>query len=262
MISAGIELFINQQSVLSLTTTTTTTISTTAKMAATTGVTHNFDVNGVLFDLDGTLMLSTNCVEKFWHEFGEEHGIDSHELLKTSHGRRTIDILEMWKPEMADEKTSGELEATIPVKFASYAQPVPGVQELRDALPPSQWGIVTSGTLPMASGWLKHFLKFEQPVCFITAESVKEGKPDPAGYKLGAQELGLDNFLVFEDAPAGIKAGKDAGATVIGMATTYDAEHVKNAGADIVIPDLRSVKVNNWDPTTNTLSLTFENCIY
>src|SRR5699024_1366125 len=105
--------------------------------------------------------------------------------------------------------TSGELEATIPVKFASYAKPVPGVKELREALPASQWGIVTSGTLPMASGWLKHFLKFDQPTSFITAESVKEGKPDPAGYKLGAQELGLDKFLVFEDAPAGIKAGKD-----------------------------------------------------
>uniref|UniRef100_A0A060T4Y4 ARAD1C01694p n=1 Tax=Blastobotrys adeninivorans TaxID=409370 RepID=A0A060T4Y4_BLAAD len=225
-------------------------------------ISYDMDVNGCLFDLDGTLMLSTNCVEKFWHDFGEEHGIDSHELLKTSHGRRTIDILQMWKPEMADEKTSGELEATIPVRWASYAKPVPGVQELHDALPPSQWGIVTSGTLPMASGWLKHFLKFEEPVCFITAESVKEGKPDPAGYKLGAQNLGLEKFLVFEDAPAGIKAGKDAGATVIGMATTYDAETVKNAGADIVIPDLHSVKVKSWDAETKTLSLRFENCLY
>jgi len=228
-----------------------------------TGITHHINTNGCLFDLDGTLMLSTNCVEKFWYDFADDHGLDATEILKTSHGRRTIDILRQWQPDMANEQVSGELEATIPVKWASFATPVPGVFELRNALPPSQWGIVTSGTLPMASGWLKHFLKFDKPVSFITAESVKEGKPDPSGYKLGAKELQLgDRFLVFEDAPAGIRAGKAAGATVIGMATTYNADIVKEAGADIVIKDLHSVKVNSWEPATKTLSLSFVDCIY
>ncbi|ANB15466.1 glycerol-1-phosphatase HOR2 [Sugiyamaella lignohabitans] len=218
-------------------------------------------VDGCLFDLDGTLMLSTECVEMFWHDFGVQHGIDSHKLLQTSHGRRTIDILKIWKPEMANKQISGELEATIPVRWASFATPVPGVRELHDALPPSQWGIVTSGTLPMATGWLKHFLKFAPPQVFITAEDVEEGKPDPAGYKLGAERLGLEKFLVFEDAPAGIKAGKAAGATVIGMATTYTPDIVKAAGADIVIRDLHSVKVNSFDPVTKKLSLTFSNIV-
>lgn len=226
------------------------------------GKNYTLEIDGVLFDLDGTLMLSTDCVEKFWHEWGSEHGIDANEILKTSHGTRTIDILKEWKPDMASEKYSAELEATIPVKFAQYAKPVPGVTELHDALPPSQWGIVTSGTFPMASGWLKHFLRFEQPSCFITAESVQQGKPDPSGYKLGAKRLNLENFLVFEDAPAGIKAGKDAGATVIGMATTYDGDKVKNSGADIVIKDLTHVHVKNWDAEKKKLTLEFTDCIY
>lgn len=206
-------------------------------------------------------MLSTECVEMFWHDFGMQHGIDSHKLLETSHGRRTIDILSEWKPEMADEKTSGELEATIPVRWASFATPVPGVFELQKALPPTQWGIVTSGTLPMASGWLKHFLKFNPPQVFITAEDVKEGKPNPMGYKLGAERLNLKDFLVFEDAPAGIRAGKDAGATVIGMATTYTADVVKKAGADYVIPNLHSVHVDSFNPETNELKLTLTNVL-
>jgi glycerol 3-phosphatase-1 len=214
------------------------------------------ETDGILFDLDGTLMLSTECVEMFWHDFGVNHNIDSHELLRTSHGRRTIDILRQWKPEMADAKTSSELEATIPVRWASFATPVPGVHQLHDALPPTQWGIVTSGTYAMASGWLKHFLHFDLPQVFVTAEDVKEGKPDPSGYKLGAKRLGLDKFLVFEDAPAGIKAGKDAGAIVIGMATTYTPDIVKAAGADYVIRDLHSVQVNGFDPQTKKLSLT------
>lgn len=213
--------------------------------------------SGCLFDLDGTLMLSTNCVEAFWRDFGKEHGIDAEELLKTSHGRRTIDVFKLWKPEYATEKHSSDYEATIPKRWKHLATPVPGVNAFLASLPPSQWGIVTSGTYVMASSWLADFLGIQPPEVFITAEHIKEGKPNPEGYLKGHRDLALaKHFLVFEDAPAGIRAGKDAGATVIGMATTYDAKKVKDSGADIVIPDLEHIKVKSWDPTTKQLVLT------
>jgi sugar-phosphatase len=46
---------------------------------------------------------------------------------------------------------------------------------------------------------------------------VERGKPDPSGYLLAAQTLGVDikDCLVFEDAEAGIKAGEAAGADVV-----------------------------------------------
>jgi sugar-phosphatase len=46
---------------------------------------------------------------------------------------------------------------------------------------------------------------------------------------------------VFEDAPAGVAAGKAAGATVIALMTNYDPIHL--AAADATIPDLRSIQV-------------------
>jgi sugar-phosphatase len=50
----------------------------------------------------------------------------------------------------------------------------------------------------------------------ITAEDVQRGKPDPQGFLLGAQRLGvsIDECLVFEDSPAGVAAAKAAGADV------------------------------------------------
>uniref|UniRef100_A0A060TBE0 ARAD1D30778p n=1 Tax=Blastobotrys adeninivorans TaxID=409370 RepID=A0A060TBE0_BLAAD len=215
-------------------------------------------VNGLLFDLDGTLILSTEPVEKFWHQLAKDEGLDAVEVLKTSHGRRTIDVLNIWKPELADPKTVSQLEATIPERWAEFATPVPGVDRLIPSLPRSQWGIVTSGTYALASGWLKHFLKIEEPSVFITAESVTQGKPDPAGYKMGAEKLGLGKFVVFEDAPAGIKAGKASGAIVVGLATTYDKSIVEAAGADIVIKDMNSVKVKSWNADTKQLTLEIE----
>jgi glycerol 3-phosphatase-1 len=62
---------------------------------------------------------------------------------------------------------------------------------------------------------------------------------------MGAKALGLDpaGLLVLEDSPAGIKAGKDAGCRVLGVVTTHTAQQVKEAGADWVVEDLRSVTV-------------------
>jgi sugar-phosphatase len=54
------------------------------------------------------------------------------------------------------------------------------------------------------------------PAVMITAEDVQPGKPDPQGFLLGAQRLGvrIDQCLVFEDSPAGVAAAKAAGADV------------------------------------------------
>lgn len=222
-----------------------------------THTTVEIHTSGCLFDLDGTLMLSTACVEAFWHDFGKSHNIDAEELLKTSHGRRTIDVFKMWKPEYATEEDSAKFEATIPKRWKHIATPVPGVQKFLNSLPRSQWGIVTSGTYVMANQWIEDFLGIQHPEVFITAEHIKEGKPNPEGYLKGHKDLGLlKNFLVFEDAPAGVKAGKDAGATVIGMATTYSAEQVKSFGADIVIPSMEHIKLKSWNPETKELVLT------
>lgn len=79
----------------------------------------------------------------------------------------------------------------------------------------------------------------------VTAEDVKDGKPDPECYLLGKDRLDLTagmRVLVVEDAPAGIRSGKSAGCKVIGLATTHDVARLKTAGADWIVQDLRSVR--------------------
>ena len=50
------------------------------------------------------------------------------------------------------------------------------------------------------------------------------GKPAPDSYLLAAERLGLDpaDCLVLEDAPAGVAAGRAAGATVWAVTTTHE----------------------------------------
>lgn len=92
-------------------------------------------------------------------------------------------------------------------------------------------------------GWLG-VLKLAHPEYLVVAEDVEIGKPDPRCYLLGRSRLGLGDdasMLVVEDAPSGIKAGKTAGFKVLALATTHKIEQLKEAGADWIVEDLRSL---------------------
>ena len=80
----------------------------------------------------------------------------------------------------------------------------------------------------------------------MTAESVAIGKPDPACYRLGRDRLGVaeegKRVLVLEDSPAGIRAGKAAGCSVLAVVTSHTVEQVLAAEPDWVVRDLSSLR--------------------
>ncbi|PUU82369.1 HAD-like domain-containing protein [Tuber borchii] len=204
----------------------------------------------ILFDLDGTLIDSTAAVIAHWKQFGKDYGIDPALILATSHGRRTIDTLKQWKPELANMDYVREVEGRIPKEHAADAKELPGTRTLVSSLDKAgaKWAIVTSGTSALAEPWVK-LMGLPRPEVFVTADKVANGKPDPEGYLLAREQLGLSktaeplaDVLVVEDAPAGIRAGKAAGCDVLALLTTHSREVVEAAGADFVVEDLESVE--------------------
>ena len=77
------------------------------------------------------------------------------------------------------------------------------------------------------------------PKELVTAADVKNGKPHPDPYLLGAQRLGFDpeDCVVFEDAEAGVIAGIEAG---VGLIIGVSARALKSS-AEIVVRDLRGI---------------------
>ncbi|WP_018289828.1 HAD family phosphatase [Verrucomicrobium sp. 3C] len=65
----------------------------------------------------------------------------------------------------------------------------------------------------------------------VAAEEVRRGKPDPEVFCLAAKEVGFppEECIVFEDAPAGVEAGKRAGMRVIAVTTTNPADALQKA---------------------------------
>jgi HAD superfamily hydrolase (TIGR01509 family) len=71
----------------------------------------------------------------------------------------------------------------------------------------------------------------------VTGEDVQRGKPEPDVFLRVAAGLRVPptRCVVFEDAPAGIRAGKAAGMRVVGVLTSHPAAAL--AGADLLIKD-------------------------
>lgn len=141
------------------------------------------------------------------------------------------------------------IEGQLPKKYGSDAVEIPGARDFLTALESARanWGVVTSGTHALVSGWLD-ILRLAHPRVLVVAEDVEVGKPDPGCYLLGCSRLGLEqssspSIVVLEDAPSGIKAGKAAGFKVIALKTTHTLEQLREAGADWIVEDLRSVSV-------------------
>ena len=82
----------------------------------------------------------------------------------------------------------------------------------------------------------------------VTADDVTHGKPDPEGYLIALDRLGLpgSDALSFEDTHFGVMAAVAAGMRCVGVGTTMPAERLRGAGAvavaaslDWSIPDVR-----------------------
>ena len=157
-----------------------------------------------------------------------------------------------------------KLEGEIPLLWEEDAVEISGARSLLEQLKTAnaKWGIVTSGTRPLVDGWLS-ILQLTAPEVLVTAEDVRNGKPDPACYRLGLKHLSCwtetpesPSFLLcVEDAPAGVRAGKLTGCKVIALATTHDVELLTNAGQIGSIPDLRSLCLKNMLAETGEMEL-------
>lgn len=227
--------------------------------------TYDFETDVCLFDLDGTIVSTTEAAELTWTDLCNKHGVDPQELFKYSHGARSAEILERFFPQLDNSKNqvTEALEKQMADNYIATVSLVKGADDLllsldRDVttgekLHKRKWAIVTSGTPYLAFSWFTNILKHVgRPDIFITALDVTKGKPDPQGYQMAKDKLsqlwnlpqdGSVKSVVFEDAPVGIKAGKGMGAISIGITSSYPKEVLFDAGADYVVDDLTHVKV-------------------
>ncbi|WP_300004418.1 HAD-IA family hydrolase [uncultured Cedecea sp.] len=186
--------------------------------------------NGMLFDLDGTLVNSLDFVEKSWSIWAGRKGLSSEEVLQYLHGKPAISTLRHFMPSASDEAI--EQEFTIledyEAKHVDTITPVAGAVSFLSSLQQLSvpWGIVTSGSLKVANARIKQAgLPF--PEVLITSEDIQYGKPHPEPFLMGALKLNLSphSCIAFEDSSAGMVSARQAGCVVVEVTTAQSVIH-------------------------------------
>ncbi len=200
----------------------------------------------LLFDMDGTLVDSTRAVERVWGRWAERHGIPFADFSHTMHGRRAIDTMRAIIPPHLDADDEVQSIDSDELVETEGIVPIPGAVGLLAALPRGSWALVTSAQLPlvrvrMAAAGLP------LPDVVVSADDIREGKPNPACYRLAMQRMGCraEDAVVFEDAAAGLAAGHAAGCRTIALATTQTAKYLDG---ESWLPDFSSLVVDCVDP--------------
>ncbi|MFJ5309035.1 HAD family hydrolase [Streptomyces sp. NPDC088350] len=194
----------------------------------------------LLFDNDGTLVSSLESVRRCWTRWADEFGITAEDFARVElHGRTAVEIAADLLPADVVPTAVARIEALEVEDVANGgAVLLPGTRDFLDALPADRWAVVTSATRRLAEARLAHAGIL--PKTLVVAEDVTRGKPDPEPYLLAARQLGVDpaRCVVFEDAPAGLRAGRAAGMITVALATTHEAHELD---ADLVVNDLSAL---------------------
>ncbi len=171
--------------------------------------------DAVLLDMDGTLVDSDGAVERSWHAWGREFGVAVEPAAL--HGRPSEASVRALRPDLDGAAAAAAAARQLELQYddLSDVAATPGARELLALLDGRlPWAVVTSADRRLAAARLGA-AGLVAPV-LVTVEDVRRGKPDPEGYLVAAGRLGVapQRCLVVEDAPAGVAAGRAAGAAV------------------------------------------------
>ena len=161
-------------------------------------------------------------------------------MLSTIHGKRAGDSVAFYVPDEAHRVVATELINRFELDDAADVEAIPGAADLLATMPAGNWAVVTSGSFTLATARLRH-AGLPIPEALVTGGDVAEGKPHPEGYLAGAQLLGLlaKDCVVIEDAPAGIRAARAAGA---GWVVGVGNRELGDAVPDCRVTDLRQLR--------------------
>lgn len=178
-------------------------------------------IQGVIFDLDGTLLDTEKLYKRFWVEAANHLGFpmrDKHALMIRSMAAMYAEPL--LKREVCPEFDYHAVRALRREMMEAFidengVEPKPGMAQLLRALREKglRIGLATATPPERARKYLRMVHAEEYFDAIVCACMVEHGKPAPDIYVLAAKSLGVSpsEAVAVEDAPTGVRAAHAAG---------------------------------------------------
>ncbi len=208
-------------------------------------------IKAILFDLDGVIVETAGFHYQAWRQLAQDLGFDIseefNEGLKGISRMESLDlILAHGGVELSEERklalaiTKNENYLTLVSKMTPD-DILLGVQDFFKQIKQTDIKIGLGSVSKNAKMILERVGLLQEFDAIIDGTKISRSKPDPEVFLNGAAELGFlpNECIVFEDAVAGVEAGKRAGMKVVGIGK---AEVLTKA--DIVLAGFEGLELN------------------
>ena len=210
---------------------------------------------GVLWDMDGTLVDTAELHYRAWVTLARDLGKPfTRADFAATFGRRNPEIIRQVFDAAATgeevERLGAQKEELYKAQARRGVSLLPGVRELLEGLHAAGFKQAIASSAPRGNLDLILQLTHIEPFldAVVSMEDTQRGKPDPQVFLVAAAKLALPphSCLVVEDAIAGVEAAKAGGMKCIAVTFVghHDPEHLKAAGADLVVETLENLSVS------------------
>jgi beta-phosphoglucomutase len=188
-----------------------------------------------LFDLDGTMVDNMKYHGEAWFDILNNDlgaGLSSEEVKKEMYGKNP-EVLERifgkgkFTPEQMDEYAMKK-EKDYQERFKPNLKLIAGLDDFLKKAEEQQIRMaIASAAIPFNIDFVVdnlHIRKYLKAI--ISADDVEISKPHPETFLKAAAALGAkpEDCIVFEDAPKGVEAAKNAGMKCVALTTAHEQE--------------------------------------
>lgn len=202
--------------------------------------------------MDGTLVNNIRYHEESWILFLNQHGIDMEpeNFAAQNHGTMDEMIIRFFGndlPESRVKELGLKKEEAYQNLYRPHIREVNGLTLFLQKLNQDKikTGLATMG-IPTSIDFILQSLKIRDYFHAITGGiEVAKGKPNPEIFLKTLEKLNVNSkdTIAVEDSAGGIKAAKDAGMKVVGIATTHSKEELMDFGCCRVINDYSEIEI-------------------
>lgn len=190
--------------------------------------------------MDGVLVDTEGIYTEFWSDMDRRFPTGVAGFAQVIKGSTLTNILDTYFPDKSVQDRIVDMlkQHERDMRYRLFD----GVAELLAALRQRglRMAIVTSSNRAKMKHLFAQLPELEKAMdIVITDEDISRSKPDPEGYLLAAERLGIpaEECYIFEDSLNGLRAARAAGGVVVGVATTNPRKVVEEM-SDITVDTL------------------------